>query len=171
MREFETGATRDQDETKPDYEGFLSPLVIARYAEYMHKNRVQADGSLRASDNWQKGIPFPAYMKSGFRHFMDWWRLHRQPATAETVDALEETLCAVMFNVMGYLHELLKRRSDQSQSEVFAKALVANPLTGEPERVTVKQRRSPWWPEERFGNGQLPGRPGHRPIPGCRLGP
>ena len=27
-RVFETGATRDTDAGKPDYEGFLSPLVI-----------------------------------------------------------------------------------------------------------------------------------------------
>jgi len=129
MREFDTGATRDQDETKPDYEGFLSPLVIARYGEYMHKNRVQADGTLRASDNWQKGIPLPAYMKSGFRHFVDWWRLHRQPATAETVDAVEEALCGVLFNAMGYLHEILRRRSDQSHCDMYAKALVDEGLT------------------------------------------
>jgi hypothetical protein len=153
MRTFETGATRDGDETKYDYEGFLSPAVLARYAEYMHKNRVQADGTLRGSDNWQKGIPLSAYMKSGFRHFMDWWRLHRQPATAENVDAVEETLCAVMFNVMGYLHEILRRRSDQSQSDIFAKALVDGGLTGWDESAKViPQRRSPWWPEERFGH-------------------
>jgi hypothetical protein len=87
------------------------------------------------------------------------------------VDALEEALCGVMFNAMGYLHELLKRRSDQSQSEVFAKAvrcathvgctgslppLEAEGLTDEPLSANLKrfdQRRSPWWPEERFGNG------------------
>ena len=57
MRNFDTGATRDVDTNKLDFEGFLSPVVLERYAEYMHKNRVQADGNLRDSDNWQKGIP------------------------------------------------------------------------------------------------------------------
>ena len=148
MREFETGATRDQDETKFDYEGFLSPAVLARYAEYMHKNRVQADGSLRSSDNWQKGIPLTAYMKSGFRHFMDWWRLHRRDRfrfwQADSAD-MQEALCALMFNTMGYLHELLAQ-----DYGCEAKALVADPLTGEPEHVTVNQQRSPWFPEDRM---------------------
>src|SRR5580698_7792736 len=63
FRTFETGATRNLDASKYDYEGFLSPLVMERFGQYMHKHRVQADGSLRDSDNWQKGIPLQAYMK------------------------------------------------------------------------------------------------------------
>ena len=151
MREFETGATRDQDDTKPDYEGFLSPLVVARYGEYMHKNRVQADGTLRASDNWQKGIPLTAYMKSGFRHFMEWWRLHRRDAfrswQADSAD-MQEALCALMFNAMGYLHVVL---TEDAKLRSKTKALVDEGLTDVPESGTVEQRRSPWWPEERFG--------------------
>ena len=61
VRVFDTGATRDQDTTKPDFEGFLSPFVIERFGEYMSKHRVQVDGSIRDSDNWQKGIPFCGY--------------------------------------------------------------------------------------------------------------
>jgi len=57
MRTFGGGATRNSDQGKPDYEGFLSPLVIIRYGEYMTRHRVQADGNIRDSDNWQKGIP------------------------------------------------------------------------------------------------------------------
>src|SRR5262249_20215749 len=56
-RIFKTGATRDTDTGKLDYEGFLSPLVLKRYAEYMHQHRVMKDGAMRASDNWQRGIP------------------------------------------------------------------------------------------------------------------
>ena len=105
IRTFKTGATRDNEEGKFDYEGFLSPLVLERYAQYMDKHRKQSDGNLRASDNWQKGIPKDAYMKSGWRHFMDWWKEHRGINSRE---GLEEALCALMFNVMGYLHEHLK---------------------------------------------------------------
>ncbi len=105
MRTFNTGATRDSDETKPDYEGFLSPLVIVRFGVYMNKHRVQADGGLRDSDNWQKGIPTDAYMKSAWRHFLDVWLAHRLGAGP----GLEDALCALLFNVQGYLHELLKR--------------------------------------------------------------
>ncbi|MFA5378845.1 MAG: hypothetical protein WC455_24040 [Dehalococcoidia bacterium] len=114
MREFNTGATRDTDNGKIDYDGFLSPLVIKRYGEYMNKNRVQADGKIRDSDNWQKGIPLCAYIKSLWRHFVDVWTLHRNEyngdanLTYASVDELEEALCAVIFNASGYLHELLK---------------------------------------------------------------
>ncbi len=114
LRQFETGATRDTDDGKIDPEGFLSPWVIQRFCEYMDKNRVQSDGSIRSSDNWQKGIPKDAYMKSLWRHFLEVWKLHRTPvegATLSDEDAfeMEEALCGVMFNVMGYLHELLGR--------------------------------------------------------------
>ena len=107
IRTFATGATRDTDQSKPDYEGFLSSIVIKRYGEYMNKHRVQPDGNLRDSDNWQKGIPKDAYMKSLFRHFIDLWSEHRG---FESRDGAEEALCAIMFNSMGYLHEILKER-------------------------------------------------------------
>ncbi len=102
---FETGATRDLDGSKLDYEAFLSPLVLKRFAEYMHSNRILADGSLRDGDNWQKGIPQTAYIKSGFRHFFDMWSEHRGISTPE---GLELAACGLLFNVMGYLHEHLK---------------------------------------------------------------
>jgi hypothetical protein len=105
MRQFETGATRNVDNDEPDYEGFLSPLVLQRFAEYMHKHRTQADGTVRDSDNWQKGMPLDSYMSSGWRHFMDWWLEHRGHESRETI---EEALCALLFNAMGYLHETLK---------------------------------------------------------------
>ena len=107
IRLFETGATRDTTEGKLDYEGFLSPLVLERYAAYMNRHRKQSDGTLRDSDNWQKGIPLDVYMKSCWRHFVSWWKLHRNISCQEDI---EEMLCAVMFNVMGYLHEILKRK-------------------------------------------------------------
>jgi len=128
MREFETGATRDTDEDKLDYEGYFSPLVLERFAQYMQKNQTQSDGKQRTSDNWQKGIPKAAYMKSAWRHFIEWWKLYRRPPYVPPeleLDSplvlpeldqmeslhrlqLEEALCALLFNVQGYLHELLK---------------------------------------------------------------
>jgi hypothetical protein len=105
VREFETGANRDSDDGKPDYEGFLSPLVIEAFGAYMHHNRFLKDGSVRDSDNWQKGMPLSAYMKSGWRHFFDWWRIHRGLPARE---GLVFALCGLLFNVQGYLHEYLK---------------------------------------------------------------
>jgi len=103
IRTFSTGANRDVDNGKLDYEGFLSPTVLKRFSEYMHKNRFLRDGSMRDSDNWQKGIPLNVYMKSMMRHFMSIWLDHRLGGYAQ-----EEELCALMFNVMGYLHQRLK---------------------------------------------------------------
>ena len=107
MRQFETGATRDFDDTKHDLEGFINPLVLLRFAEFMSKHRVQADGKLRDSDNWQKGIPKSAYMKSATRHFHDWW-LHHRGYDSKAKEPLEEALCALLFNVQGYLLEVLR---------------------------------------------------------------
>jgi len=110
VRVFDTGATRDTDEGKYDYEGFLSPEVLQCFAGYMHRNRIQSDGSARDGDNWQNGIPKSVYMKSGFRHFMDWWLVHRNPQHPD--EYVQEALCALLFNVMGYLHEHLKGKED-----------------------------------------------------------
>jgi hypothetical protein len=109
--EFETGANRNSNQGKLDYEGFLSPLALKAYAEYMHKNRELEDGTLRDSDNWQKGIPLDSYMKSMFRHFTDVWSTHRG---YETEENQVTNLCAVMFNTMGMLHELLKKEKNAS---------------------------------------------------------
>lgn len=129
VRTFETGATRDTEEGKLDYEGFLSPLVLERYARYMDKHRQQSDGSLRDSDNWQKGIPLSAYMKSGWRHFFDWWMEHRGIPSRE---GLEDALCALLFNVMGYLHETLKA----GQRSVAEKIVAGEPVFMVGDRVT-----------------------------------
>lgn len=109
VRTFDTGATRDTEEGKIDPEGFLHPMVIERFCAYMTENRIQKDGSVRASDNWQKGIPRDAYIKSLWRHFLMLWRLHRGPSFHKPKD-LEDTLCALMFNSMGYLYEHLNGR-------------------------------------------------------------
>jgi hypothetical protein len=117
IRRFETGATRDLDASKLDFEGFLSPLVLKRFAEYMHANRQLADGSVRDSDNWQKGIPKTAYAKSAWRHFFDFWCEHRGIGTRE---GIELALCGLLFNCMGYLHEHLKNAPASNVTELEA---------------------------------------------------
>ncbi|TAL62091.1 MAG: hypothetical protein EPN88_13820 [Bacteroidetes bacterium] len=107
-RTFESGATRDSNQDKLDYEGFFSPLVIKKYAEYMHEHRKQSDDNLRESDNWQKGIPLNEYMKSDWRHFMDLWLIHRGYANMAREDIIK-ALCGILFNTSGYLHEYLKK--------------------------------------------------------------
>jgi hypothetical protein len=110
IRTFESGATRDSDSGKLDYEGFLSPIVLHRYAQYMNHHRKQSDGSLRESNNWTKGIPRHQYTKSLFRHFMDVWNLIRGYTELSTTTDIEEALCACLFNCMGLLHECLHKR-------------------------------------------------------------
>ena len=104
MRQFEGGATRDDADGKPDFEGYLSPEVIDCYGQYMLKHQTTAAGR-RASDDWQQGIPKDVYIKSAWRHFLDWWKEHRGIPSRE---GLEDALCALIFNAMGYLHESLK---------------------------------------------------------------
>lgn len=118
VRTFDTGATRDTAEGKYEYARFFDPRVMRSVAAFMHKHRAQSDGALRAPDNWKKGIPLQTYMDSLFRHVMDLWEIHehgeaKRPETSEAVD-IEETLCAVVFNAMGYMFELQKQKEPKS---------------------------------------------------------
>lgn len=106
MRTFDTGATRSPLANKPQYEGYLNPLVIKRFGEYMLKHQIQEDGLRREPDNWQKGIPPKSLMDSKMRHDMDVWLHHRGYSYAAT-EPVEEALCGVLFNTMALLlHEL-----------------------------------------------------------------
>ena len=111
IRHFESGATRNIDTGKFDYEGFLNPEVLYAFGQYMHEHRHQRDGSLRDSDNWQKGIPFRVYVKSLVRHVIDLWRMERgyrviNPDTMQP-HTQQELCCAIVFNAFGYLKELV----------------------------------------------------------------
>lgn len=120
MRTFDTGATRDAADTKPDYEGFLSPLVIESFGAYMHKHRKQPDGNLRDSDNWQKGFG-PEHqsvcVKSAWRHFFDVWKIHRGHKVYDSKDGhevtLEEACCATLFNLFAILHVYLNKGNEK----------------------------------------------------------
>lgn len=118
VRNFATGATRSNDALRDDPEGYLSPLVIDRYNQYMSKHRLQADGKVRESDNWQKGMPLTSYMKGMWRHFLHLWTRHRGWAVRDRNAApyIQEDLCAIIFNAQGYLHTLLVREQPK-QSE------------------------------------------------------
>jgi hypothetical protein len=112
IRTFDSGASRNSEEGKLDFDGFLSPSVLKSYAEYMESMRYLEDGTLRSSDNWQKGIPKKEYMKSMWRHFFDVWTTRRDSydTSKQKVSSKDkiEQLNALLFNVMGLLHEELK---------------------------------------------------------------
>src|SRR3990167_2853168 len=103
IRQFKSGATRDTDDGKLDWEGFISPVAMRRFAEYMDGHRVQADGSLRDSDNWQAGFPRGQTMKSLVRHAWDLWYEWRR-GKDEVV--MVDLLCAVIFNAQSLLLEI-----------------------------------------------------------------
>lgn len=110
IRTFETGATRDSDEGKHDYYGYRSALVTRRFGEYMTKHRKQADGAMRASDNWKKGIPATASIASLNRHLED-VNLYFEGHGICANEPIEDALCAVMFNAQSMLLEVLTGRA------------------------------------------------------------
>lgn len=105
-RVFETGAIRDLEFNKLDYEAVLSPEVLRAFAVYMDFHRTLSDGSQRAGDDWQKGIPLDVYMKSGTRHFMDVWLAHRGYPISE---GRLWALFGLLFNTFGYIHEFMRQ--------------------------------------------------------------
>lgn len=124
MQEFSSGATRSSSEGKNDYEGFLSPLVIKGFGDYMRRHQVQADGKLRESDNWQKGMPMASYLKSAWRHFFTLWCLWRgwpvepeQVGTEKVTPTMLDAIFATMFNLQGLAHELMKQELQQKAPE------------------------------------------------------
>lgn len=117
VRTFNSGATRDTEQGKLDFEGFNSPLVVNRFAEYMDSHRKLPDGTLRDSDNWQKGIPLDVYMKSLWRHFHDMWLEHRGYKSREDI---EKAICGILFNANGYLHEVLRERGYLQEKIILA---------------------------------------------------
>ena len=114
MRTFEGGATRNDDTDKLATRRFLSQFAIQRYFEYMHKHRMQADGTMRDGDNWKKGsgIPQDVYADSLDRHNHDIKSILAGAPVRKNEDGtpidIEGVLCAILFNAMGMLHELVK---------------------------------------------------------------
>lgn len=158
-RTFSSGATRDTAQDKLDYEGFLSPMALERFAQYMHKNRLMADGTVRDSDNWQKGIPRTVYMKSLWRHLKELWSIHRAPRLGVDMET-EEALCGIIFNAQGYLHEHLKAsKSPKDMSKPLAGIEAIRRRLSERLKSDFGQLR--WGPERRrrvsiFGGLALP---------------
>ena len=118
-RVFETGADRSSDAGKPHPNRAWSILVLRRFSEYMYDHNVSAKVS-RREDQWQLGFPQDSFVESGSRHFDAWQGLHRGiPTTDEKgnpVD-LEEALCGLLFNVQGYLHEILLAKLTPEEQE------------------------------------------------------
>jgi hypothetical protein len=115
VRTFESGANRDVAEGKPDYEGYIRPEVLVEFGAYMERHQHLADGSVRASDNWQQGFGAPGdwkghcavCMKSLLRHAIDLWLFHRG---GEGRDSVEDALGGLLFNTMAFWYGLIRER-------------------------------------------------------------
>ena len=116
-RTFDTGATRDTATGKFEYAGYLSPYFINEFARYMNKHQQMPDGTRRACDNWQKGMPLDVYVQSAFRHFFDFWSISRG---IEVIDEkgkpveLSEAVMGLVFNLQGYWHEVAKEAQEET---------------------------------------------------------
>ena len=119
IRKFNTGANRNSDDGKFDYEGFNNPLVDLSFAKYMHHHRKLEDGTLRDADNWQKGIPVEELMKSLIRHIQDIRLIHRGIIVLEdgkTV-TMEEALNGAKFNINALVLSLQRGNVIQRNEE------------------------------------------------------
>lgn len=112
IRKFASGAWRDVDDNKLDYEACISPIVDHSYAAFIHSHRKQPDGTMRPDDNWQKGIDKSEYLKSLCRHVQDLRMLHDGYEVLDEKDGhsitIEEACNGIRFNNQGYLFEELK---------------------------------------------------------------
>ena len=115
IRIFDTGATRDIEDNKLDYEAFLSPQAIECFALYMDFHRNLPDGSRRDGDNWQKGFPNLVLIKSLWRHFFSFWRWCRFAYYGDQNKSLARPfqhplidLCGIMFNVQAYMRQMIE---------------------------------------------------------------
>lgn len=113
-RQFQSGANRNSDIGKLDYEAFNAPIVDWYYAQYMHSHRKLEDGTLRDGDNWQKGFPIEVITKSLARHYKDYHLTTRGIKVLEKGKEmkLEDILCGIIFNAKAHLLELLKDRKE-----------------------------------------------------------
>lgn len=115
-RIFPTGAYRNDNKGKFNYDGFINPAVENSFARYMHGHRKMEDGSLRDADNWQKGFSVDEIMQSLLRHVMDVHLLHRG---YEVIDekgekiTLEECLNGVKFNINAYILQLINEKKSK----------------------------------------------------------
>lgn len=124
IRKFPSGADRDSDENKPHYPGYFDSRVVKAFGEYMLRHQRRVDGSFRAADNWKAGMSKEVYFDSGFRHFMDWWRLYEADHYEGKV-CIEPTLeacCALMFNLMGYMRNLIQEKESHELAQAASKA-------------------------------------------------
>lgn len=97
IRTFESGAIRDLDDTKEDYIETISWKALKRYAQYMTGKKKKY-----GAGNFKKGIPVESYEQSLLRHVQKYLENKYEGGT---VEAEEDHLSAILFNVFGIIYE------------------------------------------------------------------
>jgi len=110
QRVFKSGANRNSAEGKLEYFGFNNPLVDLSFAKYMHHHRHLEDGTMRDSDNWQKGFPSRVIIESLSRHIQDVKLIYAGYKVIENNKevTLEEAINGAKFNLNALMLDLLK---------------------------------------------------------------
>lgn len=97
VRQFNTGAIRDTDDSKEDYTETISWTAFKRYAQYMTGKKKKY-----GSGNFKKGIPVSSYEESLLRHVQKYMENKHEEGVVETE---EDHLSAMVFNIFGIMHE------------------------------------------------------------------
>lgn len=93
---FPSGAIRDSQEDKPDFNETISWTAFNRYAKYMTGKK-----SKYGAGNFKRGIPTESYVKSMLRHVDKFMRNTFENGDDEKN---EDHLSAIVFNVFGIMH-------------------------------------------------------------------
>lgn len=105
VREFSTGAIRDNDDTKEDYIETISWTAFKRYAQYMTGKKKKY-----GAGNFKKGIIDMSYQQSMVRHIQKYLaNLYENDDTERE----EDHLSAILFNVFGLIHNEEQRKKNK----------------------------------------------------------
>jgi hypothetical protein len=96
ITQFKTGAIRDSQEGKTDYNETISWTALNRYARYMTGKKAKY-----GAGNFKKGIETWSYVQSMLRHVDKWMRNTYEEGNDEKD---EDHLSAIVFNVFGIMH-------------------------------------------------------------------
>lgn len=91
MKKTAKGMYREQKSDKLNYLSYFTPYTMERYAIHMKKAE-----KVHGRANWKKGgYPQEEYLESAMRHLMLLW----------ANDSTEDHAAAIIFNMLGYMHE------------------------------------------------------------------
>jgi hypothetical protein len=106
IRKFKSGAIRDNEDQKEDYIETISWSAMKRYAKFM-----TAMKSKYGEGNFKKGINDSSYERSAVRHIQKYLENKYELGNCE----IElDHLSAVIFNVLGLIHNEEMRKKDKN---------------------------------------------------------